>query len=168
MAMRLVVRSKSSGEDDDTAWADRCAYWLASRPEKRRYGRPPRQSHQPLILTGHGISLRVDHGALVVCNGFTHYPQRAEERRFFPGDRTLPSREFIIIDGSGTLWFDTLTWLAEQKLPLIKMIGAAGQGCLRAGPYGAAAADRRSEGPRVRAGSHVSSSGFHDKVGWRV
>ena len=62
----------------------------------------------------------MDHGALVVRNGFTHYPQRAEEHRFFRGDRTLPSR-IIVIDGSGTLSFDVLSWLSEQNIPLIRI-----------------------------------------------
>lgn len=66
------------------------------------------------------MSLRVDHGALVVRNGFTHYPQRAEELRFFRGDRTLPSR-IIVLDGSGTLSFDVLSWLSEQGVPLVRI-----------------------------------------------
>jgi CRISP-associated protein Cas1 len=101
-------------------WAERCAYWLSNRPQKRRYGPPPRQSHEPLILTGHGMSLRVDHGALVVRNGFTHYPRGAEEHRFLRGDRHLPSR-IIVIDGSGALSFDVLSWLSEQHVPLIRI-----------------------------------------------
>jgi hypothetical protein len=73
-----------------------------------------------LILTGHGIRLRVDHGALVVRDGFTHYPQPMSEYRLFPGSRDLPSR-IIVIDGSGGLSFDVMTWLAEQKTPLIRI-----------------------------------------------
>lgn len=105
---------------EDHSWADRCRYWLASRPEKRRHGPPPRQSHEPLILTGHGMCLRVHHGALVVRNGFTHYPQPIEEQRFFRGDRSLPSR-IIVLDGSGSLSFDVLSWLSEQRVPLIRI-----------------------------------------------
>jgi len=66
------------------------------------------------------MSLRLDHGALVVRNGFTHYPQRVEEYRFFKGDRTLPSR-IIVLDGSGSLSFDVLSWLSEQNVPLIRI-----------------------------------------------
>jgi CRISP-associated protein Cas1 len=72
------------------------------------------------MLTGHGMRLRVDNGALLVRNGFTHYPQVAVEQRFFPGDRRMPSR-IIVIDGSGGLSFDVLTWLAEQNVPLIRI-----------------------------------------------
>ena len=66
------------------------------------------------------MNLRVDHGALVVRNGFTHYPQQREEHRFFRGDRHLPSR-IIVLDGSGTLSFDVLSWLSEQNVPLIRI-----------------------------------------------
>jgi CRISPR-associated protein Cas1 len=106
---------------DDFAWAERSANWLRSRPDKRGLGRPPRQSHEPLVLTGCGMCLRVDHGALVVRNGFTHYPQRAEEHRFFRGDRQLSSR-IIVVDGSGILSFDVLSWLSEQNVPLIRLV----------------------------------------------
>ena len=103
----------------DFDWAERCRYWLTS-PTNARPIRNRRQSHEPLILAGHGICLRVDHGALVVRNGFTHYPQRVEERRFFRGDRMLPSR-IVVTDGSGSLSFDVLSWLSEQNLPLIRI-----------------------------------------------
>ena len=47
---------------------------------------------KPLELVGHGVRLRVHQGTLLVQNGFTHYPQKREELRLFPGDRRLPSR----------------------------------------------------------------------------
>ena len=101
-------------------WAERCRYWQSSPRPNARPLRNRRHTHEPLILTGHGMRLCVDHGALVVQNGFTHYPQRAEERRFFRGDRNLPSR-IIVIDGSGGLSFDVLAWLSEQSVPLIRI-----------------------------------------------
>jgi CRISPR-associated endonuclease Cas1 len=42
------------------------------------------------------------------------------EYRLFPGGRDLPSR-IIVIDGSGGLSFDVMTWLAEQQIPLIRI-----------------------------------------------
>jgi CRISP-associated protein Cas1 len=42
------------------------------------------------------------------------------EHRFFPGSRDLPSR-IIVLDGSGGLSFDVMTWLAEQQIPLIRI-----------------------------------------------
>jgi CRISP-associated protein Cas1 len=110
----------NSDSADDTAWAERCGHWLNSPPANVRPRRYRRQTHEPLFLTGHGVRLRVDYGALVVRNGFTHYPQRSEERRYFPGDRTLPSR-IVVIDGSGALSFDVLSWLSEQNVPLVRI-----------------------------------------------
>ena len=61
---------------DDFEWADRSRHWGQSRkaPIDRRLKR--RRSHDPLILGGHGVSLRVEAGTLIVRNGFTHYPQK--------------------------------------------------------------------------------------------
>jgi len=73
-----------------------------------------------LILAGHGVSLRVDAGTLLVRNGFTHYPQKQETYRFFKGDADLPPR-IIMLDGSGNITFDVLTWLKEQYVPLVKI-----------------------------------------------
>src|SRR5579864_3643635 len=83
--------SRLVGMDDD-GWADRCQHWAAPVPEKRPNGTTPRRRHQPLVLTGHGLGLRVDQGALVVKDGFTHYPQVQGIHRFFPRDRNMPSR----------------------------------------------------------------------------
>ena len=105
---------------DDTAWAERCEYWTELPTEKKRQGRPPRHSDRPLILTGHGVRLRVDQGCLLVKNGFTHYPQAAEEHRFFPADRAKPAR-IIIVDGNGSISLDVLSWLAVHDIPLVRL-----------------------------------------------
>jgi CRISP-associated protein Cas1 len=73
-----------------------------------------------LVLAGHGVSLRIEAGTLLIRNGFTHYPQKQETFRFFKGDRDLPPR-IIVLDGSGSMSFDVLTWLNEQKVPLVKI-----------------------------------------------
>jgi CRISPR-associated endonuclease Cas1 len=73
-----------------------------------------------LILAGHGVSLQIEARTLFVRNGFTHYPQKQETYRFFKGDADLPSR-IIMLDGSGSITFDVLTWLNEQKVPLVKI-----------------------------------------------
>src|SRR5712692_8390015 len=105
---------------DDHSWAERCHHWLNSPIQRRRGGPPPRRRHTPLVLTGHGMRLNVDNGALVVHGGFTHYPQAASQWRFFPGDPHLPSR-IVVLDGSGSLSFDVLDWLAAQRVPLIRI-----------------------------------------------
>jgi CRISPR-associated endonuclease Cas1 len=73
-----------------------------------------------LILSGHGISLRIEGGSLTIRNGFTHYPQKQETYRFFKGELAIPHR-IIILDGSGSISFDVLSWLAEQGVSLIRI-----------------------------------------------
>ena len=118
---------------DDTDWAKRAEYWASQKTPKPR-NHAGRKDRQPLILSGHGVRLSVDHGALLVQNGFTHYPQKREEWRIFPGDRRLPSR-IVILDSSGSLSFDVMAWLSTKQIPLVQinwqgevvtMLGGAG------------------------------------------
>jgi hypothetical protein len=104
---------------DDIAWAERSAYWSVLPSDKQR-GRPPRHSDRPLVLTGHGVRLKVDQGCLLVKNGFTHYPQSADEHRFFPADREKPAR-IVIVDGNGSISLDVLTWLTTHDIPLVRL-----------------------------------------------
>jgi CRISP-associated protein Cas1 len=107
-------------EEDDNAWATRSGMWQ-SRVAKATARRTKRAKAQPaLILAGHGVSLRVENGALTIQNGFTHYPQKREIIRYFCGDVALPER-IILLDGSGSISFDVLSWLAEQKVSLIRI-----------------------------------------------
>jgi CRISPR/Cas system-associated endonuclease Cas1 len=64
--------------------------------------------------------VRVENGALTIQNGFTHYPQQREIIRYFRGDVSLPER-IILLDGSGSISFDVLSWLAEQKVSFIRI-----------------------------------------------
>lgn len=66
------------------------------------------------------MSLRVDKGTLLVRDGFTHWPQERRELRFFKGARDLPPR-IIMLDGSGSLSFDVMSWLSEQNIPLVRL-----------------------------------------------
>jgi CRISP-associated protein Cas1 len=107
-------------EDDDQVWGDRSAYWLnqlRGSPLKSPKRIKPRE---PLTLAGHGVSLKVDAGSLLVRNGFTHYPQKQDTFRFFKGDAALPSR-IIMLDGSGSITFDVLAWLNQQRVPLVRV-----------------------------------------------
>ena len=73
-------------EEDDIVWATRSGMWQ-NRVEKASARRTKRAKAQPaLILAGHGVSLRIEGGALTIQNGFTHYPQRREIYRYFRGD----------------------------------------------------------------------------------
>ena len=105
---------------DDHGWAGRSRHW-SQRGARSKDKRARRQrSRDSLILAGHGVSLRVEAGTLLVRNGFTHYPQKQEQHRYFKGDADLPPR-IIMLDGSGSITFDVLTWLNEQKVPLVKI-----------------------------------------------
>ena len=105
---------------DDNDWAERCDHWIAESisisPKRRVRQRNP----GPLILCGHGLSMRIESGALVIRDGFTHHPQDQAKYRFFLGDLDLPTR-ILLLDGSGTLSFDVLSWLAEQGVALARV-----------------------------------------------
>jgi len=104
---------------DGFDWCDRSEFWRSHRPTARR--RPKKfQFREPLILCGHGAHIRVDHASLLIRNGFTHYPQKREEIRLFPGDADLPDR-IVMLDGSGGITFDALTWMAEQRITLVRL-----------------------------------------------
>jgi CRISP-associated protein Cas1 len=106
-------------EANALAWATRSIHWQSYRPSKR--GQPKKfRYREPLILSGHGIRLRVDHGTLLIRNGFTHYPQKADEIRLFPGDANLPDR-MIILDGKGGISFDALNWMSDQEIILVQL-----------------------------------------------
>jgi len=104
---------------DDLDWLARSSYWCT---ESALNSREPakRQQAGPLILCGHGVSLKVDANTLFIRNGFTHYPQKQETYRLFKGAAEMPSR-IIVLDGSGSITFDVLSWLAEQNVPLIRI-----------------------------------------------
>lgn len=116
--MQMADKFKKAAIADD--WAIRSEFWMAqsAKFKKRRLRRE--RNPNPLILCGHGISLRVEHGALLIRDGFTHYPQSREVHRFFPGSRDIPQR-IILLDGSGTLSFEVLSWLAEQSVALARV-----------------------------------------------
>src|SRR6185437_3342620 len=104
-------------QEISASWLDRSVYWQqkAENPSRRDRHASVRK---PLILSGHGVKLRIDRGTLLVQNGFTHYPQKRETWRFFSGDWRLPSR-IIVLDVDGSLSFDAVTWLAERDIPLV-------------------------------------------------
>lgn len=100
-------------------WFERNEYWLESnsKPTRRQARGAPRL---PLILCGHGVSLNIDRGRLIVRDGLTHYPQERRTFEHFKGAVDLPSR-IIVLDGSGSLSFDVITWLSEQSIPLVRV-----------------------------------------------
>jgi CRISPR-associated endonuclease Cas1 len=124
---------------DAADWATRGEHWTdfsakvaATKKRKKR-----ERNSAPLILCGHGVSLRVEHGALVIRDGFTHYPQEQARYRYFRGDLELPPR-IVLLDGSGTLSFDVLAWLGEQGIALVRLTWT-GEIAIAGGGFGYAA-----------------------------
>ena len=137
----VVTNSSATRTADDSNWATRSRMWQ-SRLEKASTRRTKRaRPHPALILAGHGVSLRIHGGALEIQNGLTHYPQSRETYLFFPRDADLPER-IILLDGSGSVSFDVLSWLAEQKVSLIR-IGWTGDIVCVAGASGYSANPHR-------------------------
>jgi CRISPR-associated protein Cas1 len=118
MVLRTLREFQLGPSQDDTEWVDRSKFWQRQRPKmhplkKFKY-------REPLILCGHGADIRVDHNTLLVRNGLTHYPQKREQFRFFPGDAALPDR-IIVLDGSGGITFDALSWMTEQRIEFVRL-----------------------------------------------
>jgi CRISPR-associated protein Cas1 len=111
---------QSLGSVDDHEWADRSRHWAHRGPGPKDKRIRRRRSRGPLILAGHGVSLRIEAGTLLIHNGFTHYPQKQEQYRYFKGDADLPPR-IVMLDGSGSMTFDVLSWLNEQKVSLVRI-----------------------------------------------
>ena len=120
IATKNRIGDTHAARPQTSAWAVRCAMWR-NRLEKASARRTKRAKPQPaLILAGHGVLLRIHGGALEIQNGLTHYPQRREAYLFFRCDANLPER-IILLDGSGSVSFDVLSWLSEQKISLIRI-----------------------------------------------
>ena len=117
MDASTIIQNQSFGQNE---WAGRCEYWqkkseIRSEKRKRR-----EKETQPLILTGHGISITVHRGTLLIKDGNTHYPAQGCVYRFFKGELSIPPR-IVLVDGSGNITLDALDWMAAQKVDLIRL-----------------------------------------------
>lgn len=120
-ALNSILATKSpSARKLASVWATRSEMWRGrvKRASARRTKRANPEA--ALILAGHGVSLRIENGALEIQNGLTHYPQRREQFILFPRDPDLPER-IILLDGSGSISFDVLSWLIEQNVSLVRI-----------------------------------------------
>lgn len=105
---------------DPGEWRDRSQKWSREAEKSKRARPSKRRNTTPLILTGHGVSLRIERNTLAVKNGLTHYPQEQEIIRFFPGELSLPPR-IIFLDCSGSISFSVMNWLQEQNIDLVHL-----------------------------------------------
>lgn len=104
----------------NSEWAIQSENWVAELDKLQKPRKLRERNPNTLILSGHGNSMRIDKGTLLIKEGFTHYPQKPIEHRYFAGDLELP-RTIMLLDGSGSLSFDVLSWLSEQSVPLIRI-----------------------------------------------
>ena len=117
----MLDTSQTCQNDLNSDWAERSEHWINDSELSYRKRRKRRARNAvPLILNGHGVSLRIENGALIIRDGFTHYPQEQAKHRFFPGGLDVPMR-ILLLDASGTLSFDVLSWLAEQGVALARV-----------------------------------------------
>ena len=116
--MLLDQQITANSNCDD--WAIQSEFWIAETAKLQKPRRIRQRNSNPLILTGHGTSMRIDCGTLLIKEGFTHYPQKQIEHRYFAADLELP-RTILLLDGSGSLSFDVLSWLGEQGVSLIRI-----------------------------------------------
>lgn len=115
-------------------WATRSEYWK-SETNKSVTTRPKRtRRNAPMILCGHGVSLKVQNGALFIQDGAAHVDSEPSSYRFYPGELDIPER-IIIVESSGAITLAALRWLGGQSVTLIdidwqgravSVIGASG------------------------------------------
>ncbi len=116
----MLDATENTPNFDNSEWADRSEFWLSESVRAQPKRKLRERNSCPLILTGHGTSMRIEGGALSIKQGFTHFPQKAEQIRFFRGDLKLP-RLIMLLDGSGSISFDVLSWLGEQGVALARI-----------------------------------------------
>jgi CRISPR-associated protein Cas1 len=114
-----VADGNTQFESDDE-WAQRCIFWREhfDGSQTRRKRRERRK--EPLILSGYGLSIRIDRGRLIISEGTTHYPSKRIEHAFFKGSLDLPPR-IVIVDGAGSITLDAIDWLTEQDISLVRI-----------------------------------------------
>lgn len=140
-------------QTDDDRWAWRSQLW-AGRSQMRKRPTKTQRREEPLILCGHGVTLKIEAGSLLVRNGFTHHPQEREEFRFFKGSLDIPP-QIIMLDGSGNITFDVLNWLAEQHVALTRLTWR-GEIAIIQSPNGYAANPHRVQWQRETRADHAA------------
>lgn len=128
----MFIDHSKLGPVSSNEWADRSEFWLNQSTEFQRPRKLRQRNPNPLILCGHGVSMRVENNALVIRDGFTYYPQEQNVQRFFPRDLDLPNR-IMLLDGSGTLSFEVLSWLSAQGVSLLRVDRKGEVACVASG-----------------------------------
>lgn len=101
-------------------WAQRCKFWRAKYEGGQAKRKRRERRKEPLILSGYGLSIRVDRGRLMIVEGTTHYPSKRIEHVFFKGSLDLPPR-IAVVDGAGSITLDAIDWLTEQGVAFVRI-----------------------------------------------
>ena len=120
MSIETTSKSQVEYSKESSAWADRCKFWQRQNRKSLIRASKRAPASPALVLAGHGVSFRIHGGALAIRDGLTHHPQNRETYLFFPNDPDLPKR-IILLDGSGSVSFEVLSWLMEQDVSLIRI-----------------------------------------------
>ena len=139
-----------AASQDNYLWSSRCWFWADTTAGQQTPKLRRDHKRLPLILSGHGISLRVQGESLLIRGGLTHYPQKAESYRYFRGDFNLPSR-IVVLEGSGNISLEVLSWLTEQEIPLIRITWRGAISCVIGGAGYSASALKLEWQRRTRA-----------------
>lgn len=116
-----MTSSTTTQKSTQDEWAVRGDYWLKKlNPVSQYIPRKRHKNSKPLILSGHGIRLKVEADTLLITCGFTHFPQSREQYRLFPGDSQMPSR-IVVLDGDGHITLDALEWLSRQGVSFVQI-----------------------------------------------
>src|SRR5918911_1062492 len=100
-----------SQDEIGAAWQDAGEVWDAFTQKALQ-----RDRGQTLIVAGHGAGLFVDHDALIVKEGLTHYPQTPARHVLYRGVHGV--ERIILLAPSGSLSFDAIRWCQEHYLSL--------------------------------------------------
>jgi CRISPR-associated protein Cas1 len=101
-----------SQDEIGAAWQAAGEAWDASTQKALQ-----RDRGQTLIIAGHGAGLFVDHDALIVKEGLTHYPQTPGRHVLYRGVHGV--ERIILLAPSGSLSFDAIRWCQEQGITAV-------------------------------------------------
>jgi CRISP-associated protein Cas1 len=91
--------------------------WKKSGESWQGATRKALKAKKTLVLSGHGIQLKVERGALLVKDGMTHHPQEVEERTLYRGIHGV--EQIVVVDPTGMITFDALKWCASQQISIL-------------------------------------------------
>jgi hypothetical protein len=72
-----LANDETGSFDDEIDWMTRSSRWsMQARRKNKRSAK--RQRANAVVLGGHGVSLKIDAGTLLIRNGYTHFPQKQQ------------------------------------------------------------------------------------------